>query len=190
MATAAANRDSESAGSTNPQGQPEGKATRPDFLGIILLGLVTLNVLALVGIGYSVRNLWMRLNDIQGAMQKMTVQEPQDDGPLGKELQPQSLGLLFPMESFLVNVASDQGPKFLQTQMELELSDPALEDEVSRKKAALRDAIIVMLSSRPYKELRAPNGLKKLRMDLVRAVNSNLSTGKVKEIYFTDFHFN
>jgi flagellar FliL protein len=74
--------------------------------------------------------------------------------------------------------------------MELELADPAVEDEISRKKAAVRDAIIVLLSSRNYRDLREAAGLKKLRVDLVKAINNLLSTGKVKEVYFTQFHFN
>jgi flagellar basal body-associated protein FliL len=33
-------------------------------------------------------------------------------------------------------------------------------------------------------------GMKKLRADLIRAINNLLSGGKIKEIYFTQFHFN
>src|SRR5262249_4392619 len=116
--------------------------------------------------------------------------QDEDQSPLGKEMQSPAMGLLYPLDSFLVNISSDQGPKFLQTQMELELGDPGTEDEVARKKAAIRDAIIVLLSSRTYKELREPSGMKKLRVDLLRAINNLLTTGKIKEVYFTQFHFN
>jgi flagellar FliL protein len=94
------------------------------------------------------------------------------------------------MESFLVNITSDQGPKFLQTQMEFELTDAATEDEVTRKKSAIRDAIIVLLSSRSYKQIRETTGMVTLRHDILRAVNNLLSNGKVREVYFTQFHFN
>ena len=74
--------------------------------------------------------------------------------------------------------------------MELELADPSLEDEVTRKKAALRDAVIVLLSSRTYKELKESNGIKILRADILKSINNLLTTGKVREIYFTQFLFN
>ena len=90
----------------------------------------------------------------------------------------------------MVNVNSEQGSKFLQVQMELELSDPVVEDEVSRKKAAIRDSIIVLLTSRSYQELRASNGLKALRTDVIQSVNHLLSGGKVKDVFFTQYHFN
>ena len=100
------------------------------------------------------------------------------------------MGALYPLDSFLVNVTSPEGPRFLQAQIELELQDPELESEIARKKPAIRDSIIVLLSSRAYTELRDPNGMKKLREDLLRAVNNLLVGGKVKAAYFTQFHFN
>lgn len=165
-------------------------APKKDLIGIILLALVTLNVAGLGGLGFLVQKLWLRINDVQTNINKMEQSDNEEPSPTGKELQPQNLGVLYPMDSFTVNLQSDQGPKFLQTQMEFELSDPSLEDEISRKKAAVRDSILVLLTSKTYKELREPNGMKKLRQDIVRSVNSLLGSGKVKEIYFTQFHFN
>jgi flagellar FliL protein len=108
----------------------------------------------------------------------------------GRMLTPPTPGTLYPMESFLVNISSDQGPKFLQTQMEFELMDAATEDEISKKKSAIRDAIIVLLSSRSYKQIRDTSGMVNLRRDLLRVVNNLLTTGQVREVYFTQFHFN
>jgi flagellar FliL protein len=186
MAQSAAKPENENAAAV-----PDPAKSKTDLVGIVLLVLVTLNVAAVATLGIVVQKLWSHLGSLQGAVQKLAAdEEPTEEGTVGKELQTQNLGMLYPLDAFLVNVQSEQGPKFLQTQMELELSDPALEDELSRKKAAVRDAIIVLLSSRSFKELRAANGLKHLREDLVKAINGLLSNGKIKEIYFTQFHFN
>lgn len=164
---------------------------KADFLGLGLLLLGVVNLLTLAGMGYFTQKMWSKVQDLQSATQKLAASQTKDDeSVVGKEMEAPAMGLLYPMDSFLVNIASDQGPKFLQTQMELELADPATEDEIARKKAALRDAIIVLLSSRSYKELREPSGMKALRQDLLRAINNLLTTGKIKEIYFTQFHFN
>lgn len=109
---------------------------------------------------------------------------------MGKELLAAPQGTLYPLDSFLVNITSDQGAKFLQTQLELELSEASLEEEVTKKRAALRDAIIVLLSSKSYKELKEPNGIRSLRSEILKSLNSLLVTGRIKEIYFTQFHFN
>jgi flagellar FliL protein len=108
----------------------------------------------------------------------------------GKEFVPKELGVLYPLEGFLVNVQSDRGTRFLQMKLELELDTPALEDEIVLKRPALRDAIIMLLSGRTYNELRDSAGIKKLRGDLQRSVNNVLKTGQVKDVYFTQFHFN
>jgi flagellar FliL protein len=74
--------------------------------------------------------------------------------------------------------------------MELELTDSATEEEITKKKAAIRDAVIVLLSSRSYKQIRETTGMVTLRRDILRAVNNLLTSGQVREVYFTQFHFN
>ncbi|MBI4404362.1 MAG: flagellar basal body-associated FliL family protein [Deltaproteobacteria bacterium] len=161
-----------------------------DILGIVLACLVALNVAGVVTLGLMMQKMMARMHELEQAAQKQQVEEEKEESPLGQELQAQSVGVLYPLEGFLVNLNSDVGPKFLQAQMELELADPGVEEELSKKKAAVRDTVIVLMSSRSYKELREPSGMKKLRADLVKAINNLLATGKIKEIYFTQFHFN
>lgn len=176
--------------SADRAGKENPTTVRRDMLSVALLAMVSLNLATLGGMGFAMRKLWHRVTDMQISVEKVKAEKTEEGASLGKELAPQNLGVLYPMDSFLVNITSDQGTKYLQVQMELELSDPAVEDEVSRKKAALRDSIIVLLSSRTYKQLRDPNGLKNLRKDLLRSINQNLSMGSVKDIFFTQFHFN
>lgn len=163
-----------------------------DLLGTLVLGLVTINLFTIGGLGYYLQKISSRLHEVEQAAQKphMIVSSNPEESNLGRELEAKNVAILYPIESFLVNIQSDQGSKFLQTQIELELADNGLEEEISRKKAAIRDAIIVHLSSRSYKELREQDGLKKLRKDLIGAINHLLTTGKIKDLYFTQFHFN
>ena len=162
-----------------------------DLLGLIIFLLVTLNLLALGGMGFFLQKMWDQVQELKTNTIKIAEQQVKpEETSVGKDLEPAALGTLYPMESFLVNINSEAGAKFLQTQMELELAEPAVEEEISRKKAAIRDSIIVLLTSRQYKELRESAGIKKLRSDLVRVINGLLTTGRVKEVYFTQFHFN
>jgi len=169
----------------------ESSAEKPrvDVLSLVIFGLVSLNLAAVGAMGYFLKNLWIQLRDVQQQTELLKVAKAQEPPP-GREPKAPEMGVLYPIESFLVNINSDVGPKFLQTQMEFELGDPALENEIARKKPALRDAILLILSSRGYKDLRDPNGMKRLRGDILTSVNSQLTTGRVKNIYFTQFHFN
>ncbi len=188
MATEAAEKipPAAAAGAAAPKGG--------DKLGILVLGVVVLNTIAAAGMGFLVMQMWSRVGTFESRAkeleQKMTEEKKPVASPTGKEFIPAELGVLYPLDGFLVNISSDRGPRFLQMKLELELDTPALEDEIALKRPALRDAIIVLLTSRNYAELRDPQGMRKLRTDLTRAVNNLLKSGKVKEIYFTQFHFN
>lgn len=142
-----------------PQPKP-----KKDFIPLFTFTLVTLNVVMLGVMGFFLNKMWVRVQDLTvRAQTPIPAEHHEEEGApaheTGKEMTANVQGTLFPMESFLVNITSDQGPKYLQAQMEMELSDPSLEDEVTRKKAAIRDAIIVLLSSRSYRELREANGI-------------------------------
>src|SRR3989338_871480 len=151
-----------------------------DWMGVLMLTLVTVNLIALSAMGYFIQKMWGQVHSVSELAKSLTVEkEPAKEAPgFGKEIEPHKIGTLYPLDNILVNITSDQGPKFLQVQMDLELNDPALEAELKTKKPIVRDAILVLLSSRSYKELREPSGLKTLRADLMRAINNVLSSGK------------
>lgn len=176
-----------------------------DILNISILVASVLNIGMLVAISLFVNNMSLKIKEVQEKTTTLieTANAEEKDREtsrekkrgleaklMGKELLAAPQGTLYPLDSFLVNITSDQGAKFLQTQLELELSETSLEEEVTKKRAALRDAIIVLLSSKSYKELKEPNGIKSLRSEILKSLNSLLVTGRIKEIYFTQFHFN
>lgn len=177
-----------------PQESSVSRSSGGDKLGFLVLLIVVLNTVAAAGMGYLVMQMWNRMSFLEvksKALETRVAEEKKPSGSaVGKEFIPQELGVLYPLDGFLVNITSDRGPRFLQMKLELELDTPALEDEIALKRPALRDAIIVLLTSRNYAELRDPRGMRKLRGDLLRAVNNLLKSGQVKEIYFTQFHFN
>lgn len=158
----------------------------------IVVAIGAINLAAVIGMGVMSQKMWSRVKDLNAAVEHLAAEKPKDskESSVGQDFKPKGMGVLYPLESFLVNIASDQGPKFLQAQMELELEDPAVEEEIAQKRPAIRDAVIVLLSSRSYRDLRDAGGVRALRSDLIRSVNGLLSSGKIKEIYFTQFHFN
>jgi len=177
---------------------PSTPKKKMDVLGLVSVLIVALNLGAVGTMGLYLKKMWAKMMEIQEKVTKVEALQAEEEASpskdskakLGRTMTPPTPGTLYPMESFLVNISSDQGPKFLQTQMELELVDSATEDEITKKKAAIRDAIIVLLSSRTYKQIRETSGMVNLRRDILRVVNNLLSSGQVREVYFTQFHFN
>lgn len=188
---AAVKQDPKAKGAEAPAEKP-----KRDILSLALFGVVVINSILVGALAYLLTQFWGRLKDLgdkttqiekaQISIEAEKIEEP----PAGKEFQPKELGVLYPLEGFLVNIASDRGPRFLQMQVELELENPALEDEIALKRPAIRDAIILLLSSKSYKELRDPSGMQRLRTDLLKSINGILKSGNISDIFFTQFHFN
>lgn len=159
---------------------------------LFLLVLSFVNLAGVAGIAYALLTVSGKMRDMAAivkTVRETAATQTQDHHEAPGTTLP-AMGVLYPMESFLVNVNGDSGSKYLQTQMELELSDSSLQPELVRKRPALRDAVIVLLSSKTVKELREPDTLKQLRAQIVQSLNQILTTGKIKEVYFTQFHFN
>lgn len=97
-------------------------------------------------------------------------------------------GELFPLDEFMIRIDSEQGPRLLRAQIELELLDPQRKTEIFARKAAIQDAISALFTRQSYRAIQRPSSLKALRESLVQLVNSRLSSDLVQEVYITQFH--
>lgn len=161
-----------------------------DYIGMLLVVIAIANGAALAGLGYWMQKMWQNLQQVQKQISPETKHQEETEKTASKELKPLELGTLVPLDTFLVNIASEEGTKYLQVRLELELSDQKLEDEVGKKKSALRDSIIVLLTSKSFRQLRERQALKRLRSEIKDTINRILTTGQVTQVYFTLFHFN
>ena len=98
-----------------------------------------------------------------------------------------SIGPVYPMSQFVVNLLSENGNRFLKVAVDLELSDVKLQPEIDQKKSLLRDIIIRTFSSKTYEEVSTLKGKDKLKEEVMDKINNTLSDGYIKNIYFTDF---
>jgi len=104
-----------------------------------------------------------------------------DDRPLSE------IGVLYPLDTFTVNLKSDSGRRYLKATLSLELSGEELSTELDAKKAVLRDRIIRILSSKTLEEVSSRKGKKKLSEQIMNTLNSMITDGQIKGIYFTEF---
>ncbi|ATB69285.1 flagellar biosynthesis protein FliL [Sulfurospirillum diekertiae] len=98
-----------------------------------------------------------------------------------------TIGPMYPMAQFVVNLLSESGNRFLKVAVDLELSDVKLQPEMDHKKSLIRDIIIRTFSSKTFEEISTLKGKDKLKEEVLDKINENLSDGQVKNIYFTDF---
>jgi flagellar protein FliL len=97
------------------------------------------------------------------------------------------VGIMFPLDTFTVNLLSESGRRYLKVQITLEMEGKELSPELEEKKAVFRDIIIRILSSKSLEEISTIKGKETLKEQIVSELNTRLKDGKIENIYFTDF---
>lgn len=94
---------------------------------------------------------------------------------------------LYALEPLVVNVTGDGYNRFLKLRVELEASDVELKTEIEARLPQVRDALIVLLSSKQLSDITDFEGKSLLKEDILERVNDLLETGDVKSVLFTEF---
>ncbi len=94
---------------------------------------------------------------------------------------------VFPLEPFIVNIYDGQDLRYLKVKIELEMVNPMVKGELDSHLAAVRDAILVVLTTKTLQEVQDVQGKNQLREEILTAISKILAQGKVSKVYFTDF---
>jgi flagellar protein FliL len=145
---------------------------------IIIIAGIALIVFAVIGGGFFM--LWQKLSAMEKPKegQAAKASEKSDHG---------SMGPVFPLESFIVNLSDQGGKRYLRITMGLELGDPKSAEELTKRLPQIRDSILMILPSRKVEELQTTEGKHSLRTEIVSNLNELLGKEIVKKIYFTEF---
>lgn len=97
------------------------------------------------------------------------------------------IGILYPLDTFTVNLKSDAGRRYLKATISLELNGEELSLELDNKSPVIRDRIIRILTSKTLEEISSKKGKKKVSEQIIDTLNAMIVDGNVKGIYFTEF---
>ena len=91
------------------------------------------------------------------------------------------------MEPFIVNLLSREGKRYLKTTIEFEVENEDIKNEMTQRTPQLRDAILLLLTSKSFEDISKPEGKLRLKNDLIVRINQILPGGGIRTIYFTEF---
>ena len=97
------------------------------------------------------------------------------------------IGILYPLDTFTVNLKSDAGRRYLKVTMSLELDGDELSIELDAKSPVLRDRVIRILTSKTLEEISSKKGKQKVSTQIMDTLNAMISDGTIRGIYFTEF---
>jgi len=98
-----------------------------------------------------------------------------------------TVGPMYPLDKFTVNLLSENGSRYLVAKIDLEQDSDELTQELDNKVPLIRDVIISILSSKTVEEISIPKGKMKLKEEIINQINKYLEDGEIKRIYFTNF---
>lgn len=93
---------------------------------------------------------------------------------------------LVTLPTFVVNLADPLGRRYLKLSMDVEVSDEKAVMEINASQSKIRDAVILLLSSKSFQELSTIESKILLKKQLVERLNQVLGGPKVLRVFFTE----
>jgi flagellar protein FliL len=104
----------------------------------------------------------------------------------GRELRSE-VGALLALDPFIVNLADEDGNRYLKATVQLEFFGGRVPGELNARMPQIRDLLLTLFTSKVFADIRAVQGKAELRDEITNRVNHALRRDLVKNVYFTEF---
>jgi flagellar FliL protein len=94
---------------------------------------------------------------------------------------------VFALDPFVVNVTGEGYPRYLKLEVSFEMDSTAAREEMAARVPQVRDATLLLLSSKRLGDISDFEGKALLKDDLRERVNALLEKGRVESVLFTEF---
>ncbi len=158
----------------NEESQENEKA-KPKKKKLILIGIIGIVVLLLAGGGFVAYTKFF------------APPKPAIDEAALKKAAEESIGEMFALEPFVVNLADPRGKRYLKVKITLELENTDAMTSAEKNIPKMRDMVIMMLTSLTFEEVMTPEGKIRVRDELFERFNLILRPNRIKNIFFTEF---
>jgi flagellar FliL protein len=150
---------------------------------VILIGVV---MVFMLGLGGGLFMMWNKLSAMETQAQGTAEDGEQTDldTPVSVE---ELLGPIFPLDTFIVNLADKGGKRYLRVTIDLELDSKELESEVEKRLPQVRDSILTILPTKRFEDISSAKGKTALRDQMLERINGLLARGQITNIYFKEF---
>ena len=152
---------------------------------IILAGVA---FLVLVGMGGAFFLMWSKLSSVSSIQAQTTTPEtPEAEAPEPATDEIPPMGPIYGLETFIVNLAGEEGRRYLKVRLDLEIANEDLVKDLDERKPQVRDRILMILPTKGYADIHTSEGKEGLRDELRTALNDYFNQEAITNIFFTDF---
>jgi len=97
------------------------------------------------------------------------------------------IGPMVEIKEFVVNIIGEDTAHYVKASLSLELDKAPTQEEVNKRMPQIRDAILLLIGNKTFEELQDLQGKNQVKAELKSKINSFLKTGKIQNVYLTDF---
>lgn len=155
---------------------------------ILLIALAVINMLVVAGVGFMLYK--GKQKDAAEPKIEHVIKGEHDAQEKESHEEKAFIGKVVPLETFIVNLSGSKGRRIAKVNMELELQGEQVQVEIDKRKAQIRDIIIIILSSKTYDAVAEREGKDSLKNEIKDTLNAFLTKGKIVNVYFTEFIYN
>ena len=145
---------------------------------VITIASVAFVFLAIMGGGFYV--MWTKIVSL------IPPEEIAEEG-LEEETEMAVIGAMFPLDTFVVNLADGNGKRYLRATMQLELAPEQAVATLEQRLPQIRDVVLTILPTKQFEEIRTVDGKATLRTEILTKLNELFNGASVANIYFTEF---
>ena len=98
----------------------------------------------------------------------------------------EAAGELVSIPPLLVNLADPQGRRYLKLALDIEVKDKPAADQLNKNMAKVKDALLLLLSSKTYDDLASLESKILLKKEVVERLTLVLGEQKVLRVYITE----
>lgn len=147
----------------------------------IVFALVGILFVVMIGLTGGLFMIWTKLSTTEAQAHNTAISNEE-----GQEVQ-QTPGTIFPMDTFIVNLADEGGKRYLRITMDLELTQGTVADDLKKRLPQMRDSILMVLPSKRFEDIRTVEGKTSLRNEIIANLNGLFGQERISNIYFTEF---
>ena len=154
---------------------------------VVLVLLIILGAVAALLLSGDDEEEMIQQEPVEKVQKKKSSRSSSSSSIMDDSRQLADIGILYPLDTFTVNLKSDAGRRYLKVTMSLELEGDELSLELDAETPVLSDRMIRILSSKTLEEISSKKGKAKVSAQVMDTLNAMISDGQIKGIYFTEF---
>lgn len=150
--------------------------------------IIAVVILALLGGGaFMFKDKIMGMLGMGGDKAAEQAQDGQPVDPLaaGDQGDPKDT-VLVSLPTFVVNLADPLGRRYLKLTLDVEMRNQDAADKLSQNEPKVRDAVILLLSSKTFADLSTMESKIGLKDEIVKRLNQIVGGSNVLRVYFTE----